>query len=92
MKIERFTIQSCCGKTSLILKIDRPIDMKLLSFLVANGFSELNHFTKAGILYADSSELIVTGPIGSDRLQIKCKKVDCTQLLNNFEALLQQLG
>jgi hypothetical protein len=91
MKVTRFTVQACCGKTSLILKTDRPVDKKLLDFLVSNSFLELAHFTQAGILYADSSELIVTGPIGSDRLQVKCKKADCAQLLNDFEVLLQKM-
>ena len=92
MKVDRFTVQSCCGKTSLILKTDRPIDKKLLEFLVSKGFIEFGHFTQVGILYADSSELIVTGPIGSNRLQVKCKKTDCALILNDFEVLLQQMG
>jgi len=60
--------------------------------LVNLGFKEALHFTKAGILYVDNNELIVTGPIGSDRLQVKCKISDCTQKVNDFEVLLQQLG
>ncbi len=92
MKVERFTVQACCGKTSLILKIDRPIDNPLISFLTSKGFVAQDHFTKAGILYADSSELIVTGPLGSDRLHVRCKKADCAIILNDFEGLLQQMG
>jgi len=92
MKVERFTVQSCCGKTSLILKIDRPIDNPLISFLTSKGFAAQDHFIKAGILYADSSELIVTGPLGSDRLHVRCKKADCAIILNDFEVLLQQMG
>jgi hypothetical protein len=91
MKVTRFTVQACCGKTSLIFKTDRPIDIKLLIFLKSNGFMEQEHFTQVGILDADSSELIVSGQIGSDRLQVRCKKENCSLLLNDFEVLLQQM-
>jgi hypothetical protein len=77
--------------TSLMFKTDRPIDSKLLQFLISHGFVEFVHFTKVGILYADSPELYVTGPIGSDRLQVRCKRADCAKLLNDFECLLQQM-
>ena len=95
MKVEKFQVKtgcSSCATINLVFKLDRPVDLKLIDFLKANGFNELAHFTKIGILYVDSLELIITGPIGSDRLQVRCKKKDCSQNLNNFEALLQQMG
>jgi hypothetical protein len=92
MKVERFTVKSCCGAKSIIFKTDSPIDKKLLETLVSLGFKELAHFTAVGILYADNLDFIVTGPFGSNRLQVKCKKKDCDQKLNDFERLLQQLG
>lgn len=92
MQVERFTVQACCGKSSLIFKTDRPIMASDIAKLVSQGFTEATHFTKAGILYVDNSDLIITGPIGSDRLQVKCKIADCDQKVNDFEVLLQQLG
>lgn len=91
MKIERYTIQACCGKKSIIFKTDQPLTKIVLDKLVTLGFTEATHFTKAGILYADNLDFIVTGPLGSDRLQVKCKKADCDQKLNDFEVLLQSL-
>ena len=92
MNIEKFSIQACCGKKSTIYKIDRPIDTNLLAAIVALGFTELAHFTAAGILYADNKDFIVTGPIGSNRLQVKCKRAECEQMLNDFEVRLKQIG
>lgn len=88
MKIERFTMQSCCGGKSTTFKIGQPITKSLLSKLVDLGYKESAHFTKAGILYADNKDFIVTGPFGSDKLQVKCRKADCDQKLNDFESLL----
>jgi hypothetical protein len=92
MKVERFTVQACCGSKSLIFKTNRPISKSDVSNLVKLGFTESPNFTKAGILYVDNSDLIVTGPIGSDRLQVKCKSGNCEEKVNDFEVLLQQLG
>lgn len=92
MKIEKFTINSCCGKKSIIFKTDQPLTKHLLKCLVNLGFKESNHFTSAGILYVDNLDFIVTGPLGSNRLQVKCKKqVNCDQKLNDFENLLLKL-
>lgn len=92
MKVERFTVQACCGNVSIMFKTDQPLTTELLSKLVAQGFNEHLHFTQAGILYVDNLDFIMTGPIGSDRLQVKCKRRDCEQNLNDLEALLLQLG
>lgn len=91
MKAQRFTIQACCGRTSIIFKTDTPITSNTLKSLIKLGFIETEHFTKAGILYVDNMDFIITGPLGSDRLQVKCKKSDCNEKINDFENLLPQL-
>lgn len=92
MKVEKFTVNACCGKTSVIFKTDEPLAKKHLESLIRLGFIEHAHFTKAGILYADNKDLIVTGPFGSDKLQLKCKNAACNQKVNEFEELLAQIG
>lgn len=91
MYIEKFSIQACCGRKSTIYKIDRSIDINLLSSLVSLGFKELTHFTAAGILYVENSDFIITGPIGSNRIQIKCRRANCEQKLNDLEILIKQI-
>lgn len=91
MKIERFTVQACCGKTAIIFKTDQPLNLTHLDGLVKAGYMESSHFTKAGIIYVDNLDFTITGPIGSDRLQVKCKLMDCGQKLNDLEVLLQNI-
>jgi len=91
MKIVKHTINTCCGTTSIIYKISKIIDANLLKSLVNLGFREATHFTSAGILYVDNSLFVITGPFGSDRLQVKCRKNDCTQKLDELEKLLTVL-
>lgn len=94
MKVERHTIQACCGRTALILKTDCPLTREHLNSLLKLGFVERPHFTQAGILYVDNSDFTMTGPLGSDRLTVKCKhkEAECTQKMNDLEVLLQQVG
>jgi len=91
MNVERFVVNNCCGRTSLVFKIDQPLSKKHLSFFIANGFNEASHFTAAGILYVDNSALVVTGPFGSDRLTVKCKIDNCISHVNTIEELLRKL-
>jgi len=92
MEIQRYTVQACCGSKSLIFKTSRPIAKSDIDGLVKFGFVEAKQFTQSGILYVDNLDLIVSGPIGSDRLQVKCKVGDCSDKVNDFEVLLKQLG
>jgi hypothetical protein len=66
----------------------------MLQHLVSNGFTEAKHFTKVGMVYVDNPALIVSGSIGADRLNAKCKNKDanCDKILNDFEELLLKLG
>ncbi len=88
MKIERFLIQGCCGRKQIVFKVDRPISLELLEVLKSNGYTEAPKFAQAGMIYADNKDLIVSGPVGSDKLNVKCKKGDCDLALNELEALL----
>jgi hypothetical protein len=91
MKLEKFTVQKCCGGTAVIYKIGRTIDKELLSEFVKLGFVALDHFTAAGIMYIENHDFILTGPIGSNRLQIKCRRANCEPKLNEFETTLKQM-
>lgn len=92
MNFERFIVPACCNKTSIVFKIDRPIAINLTTFFVSNGFKEWDRFTKAGLLYVDNLDFIITGALGSDKLQAKCKlEKDCDQKLNKLEDLLLQM-
>lgn len=91
MNITKFTIQACCGRTSIIFKTDQPLSIGHLASLSKFGFNEHPSFTKAGILYTENTDFIITGPVGSNRLQVKCKKINCENKINDLEELLKQL-
>jgi hypothetical protein len=92
MKIERFVIPACCGRKQIVFKIDRPVQQDLINILKSNGFTEAEQYTKVGLLYMHNSDIIVSAPIGADRINVKCNKDDCEKILNDFEALLLKMG
>lgn len=89
MNFTKFAISSCCGKTSIIYKIDEPITTKHLDSFIKLGFNEHKNFTAAGIMYVTSKDFIITSPIGSNRVQLKMIGNDIK--INDFEALLKQI-
>jgi hypothetical protein len=91
MKTEKFVIAACCGRSQTVFKTSRPIAVSDIAELVKFGFTESANFSKAGILYVSSEELIVSGPIGSDRLQVSCKSKECSSSIDDLEKLLTQL-
>jgi hypothetical protein len=62
--------------------------MDLMALLVNAGLTESKSFTKAGILYIENKDLIVTGAFNTNILQIKCKNSDCTNTISIIEELL----
>jgi Ni,Fe-hydrogenase I small subunit len=85
MNIKKFEVKSCCGKSSTLLKTDKPVSKDFLQKLISLGYTPSEMFLKSGILYVDSDELTLTGSIGSNNLQAKCKKENCNEILSRFE-------
>ena len=92
MKVERIILPACCGNKQIIFKFDRPIQQDIINYLKSNEFIESENFTKVGMLYMHNSDIIVSAPMGADRVNVRCKKSACEQILNDFEALLLKMG
>lgn len=91
MKIEKHTIKSCCGNSSVLFKLDKPISKDILLYLVNYGFKENTNFTKNGVLFVENEYLILNGVFGSDKLNIKCRQKDCSDLINKIEEEFKKL-
>ena len=92
MDVSRHTEQACCGRVVTIFKLSQPIDHDLIAQLVGVGFKELTHFTAAGMLYVENSDFILTGRIGSNKLQSKCRKELCDNLTDSLEKVLRNIN
>lgn len=76
---------------TIIVKFDDPISLEKMHPLQSQGFVQREHFTKIGMLYMESKELILSGQLGSNKLQIKCKVSDCKNHISNIEDLLSKI-
>lgn len=87
MNISRNQVKTCCGGTSLLIKTNKTLDKGFISFMSNLGFVEAEHFTKVGIIYVESDDLILQGPMFNARLTVTCKinKDRCLQRLDEIE-------
>lgn len=91
MNFKRVDIKACCGKQSTIYELGKTLSLELINSFSAIGFTELQKFTKAGILYIQNDLFILTGPIGSVQLQVKCRKNNCEEHLKTLEAIFENM-
>lgn len=63
----------------------------MIPILVAKGFKENERFSKNNVLYLEGNNFLLTGPVGSNRLQVKCKKGDCSAYQKDLEETLKLL-
>lgn len=93
MKIERIKTATSCKicQNKVAFKLDSSLSKDILSLLVTNGFTELAHFTKIGIIYAESVDLVISGAFGQNLLQTHCKSKNCQEALNSLEEVLSKM-
>lgn len=91
MDLKKFTVNACCGKTTTIYQTSKKLSKSMITDLVAKGFKENERFSKNNVLYLESDVFFLTGPVGSNRLQVKCKKGDCSAYQKDLEETLKLL-
>jgi len=84
--------KSCCGKEVITLFLDTTLLKEHIASFVALNFTEKKHFTEAGIFYVDNEQLIITGPFGSNRLEVKCRTSLCREKIIELENNLNNLN
>lgn len=89
--IQKFNTKTCCGKTLVTWKLNIKVTKELIVFLKTS-FKEHEHFTKSGMLYMDNKDLVISGQIGSDSLQIRYKNKNCDQAVNDLESKISSYG
>lgn len=83
---------SCnCAKQQTIFEINFSLSEDQLEYFSNNNFIEGKSYTKTGIMYIEDANLIAIGPFGSNRLQIKCKNINCFASLDILESILKNM-
>ena len=80
-----------CTKLQIIFELSCPIEKSFLDVFLKNNYTNLKSYTNVGIFYVEDANLIAMGPIGSNRLQIKCKTNNCEQSIGVFEEIIKNI-
>ncbi len=80
-----------CSKKETFLELNFPLDFKHLPYFISLGYKEKKAYGNSGLFFIEDSTLIAIGPVGSNRLQIKCKKPQCLDSLDRLESLIKEM-
>lgn len=91
VSIQKNITPACCGKTRISWVLNVPLKPEHLSEFNLYGFTSLNAYREAGMLYIESGDLIATGVFGLSTLNIKCKNKNCDKAMIILEnCILEQ--
>jgi len=89
--IEKYETKGCCSKTSLFFKLSKSITQEIANTFVQSGFIQQEHFKKAGICYLTNNDVIISAPFNANKIQVKCKSGNCSNIINNIISILETL-
>jgi hypothetical protein len=89
MTVTQKKVKSCCGSTTFIYEMDKPIKKSHLSVFENQGYSCPRNFQLTGVFYVALGSLICTTSYGSTRINARCYGANCQQMLNNFAITLE---
>lgn len=90
MKIKEYKGSACCGGKgeTIFYKIEKAVDQNFANYFINLGLQQADHLKKAGVIYVYNGEYTLSAPIGSTKLQYKCKLKECIEIKNKVENIL----
>ncbi len=94
MKLKKYSVKACCGKISSIYTTQgSTLTMQHVEKLKDLGFLIDEAFLQAGLIYASSDKVVISGPLGATRITINAKKkasaekdlLEIERILENME-------
>lgn len=84
-------LKSCCGGSTTIITSTKPVLKIHVDLFKAAGFFVNDQYANSGLFYTRKEGLIATTNFGNSKFHIRCSGSNCTQLTNQFEAILSQI-
>lgn len=81
----------CCTKKEIFLDLNFSLNIKHLTYFKSLGLKEKPSYTTNGLFYVGQDDFIAIGPIGGNRLRIKCRNPKCLASLEKFELIIQEM-
>lgn len=89
--IKRYQVKSCCGKSNLIFQLDKAINKGHLKHFIDAGYQAPEMFAKHGVFHVRGHGIFAQASFGTTRVNVKCSGDDCSNQLNEFEKLLENI-
>jgi hypothetical protein len=93
MAVKIHNVKSCCGNSSTILELDKPIRKYQVDMLkpkfIGLGYIIPDNFYKSGVLYIQKGGLIGTASFGTNKITLKVTG-DGSNLIDEFIQLLEE--
>lgn len=89
--LKKDKIKSCCGNSKTLLTINFILSKEHFQLFRDNNFNVLKAYEDAGMLYADSINIVITATIGQNILTVKCKNKQCDEHLLKIESILNSI-
>lgn len=84
-------VKSCCGGSSTLISVDKPISRADLVLFKSAGFFLPENFISSGLFYAKKSGFVASASFGICKINVKCNGGDCEQIQNEFVELLRSI-
>lgn len=82
----------CCGTFNITYELSYPLRSEQTKAFEAAGFSVSMNYKNAGMLYAETDQIIAIGSFGTKNLQLKCKVPKCDEYSGPLESVLMSLS
>jgi len=89
--IKKTEIPACCGKSQIILQFDFSLELDHSKLFLEHKFLSSKSYADRGILYLEDPNLVIMGPIGSNRFTVKCKNTLCNNSILIVEEILTKI-
>ena len=74
-----------------MFELDKPIEKQHLQLFQNTQFTQAPSYSRLGLVYLESNNLIAHGSIGSSRIQVKCKNNKCDNDIIELEEILKKI-
>jgi hypothetical protein len=90
MTVQKQILKSCCGKSSTLITVTKPIVAAHIPLFEAAGFFIAIAYSKQGIFYCRKEGFVAICTFGVCKITIRCSGSNCLAIENEFDKVLNQ--
>lgn len=92
MSFQKQVLKTCCGRSSLLYSVAKPILKEHIPLFVAAGFVIPERYSNSGLFYARKDNFMATCTFGICKITVRCTGSNCQTITQEFESILQKIA